>query len=419
MPVVIPQFTAAWPTALVDFSWGVRTHAYLVITVALVCGLLGYLLARAFPAGSEAYAVVRVTGSGDSLGLEKLLRQPDFLARVAKQARLAPDTNRWQVRVSQSGDRVAIQVWALDPVLAADAANAVVQNWLELSASGKQVVSSALPPGERWRDQSGTIALAALAGALLVGVLVTGLNEMLRATFRAPGDIAASLPLLELGTIPDCRPGTGPTQLESLVTTAFRSLLQSLWSTGTTGKRPRVVIVASPRHGDGRSTVAANLALAFADTSRWVLLIDSNAQDPEVHQTFSVSNQWGLANALREDTPIDLYDFPRLFKRSAVAGLWVLPAGVGPLDVTSLRAQERLSDLLARARLEFHTVLVDTAPGPPPEVRQLASAADGVLLVVRASKTSRRSALELTRQFSSSGIDVVGAVLNDWRPGAA
>jgi len=175
--------------------------------------------------------------------------------------------------------------------------------------------------------------------------------------------------------------------------------------------------VTSPRHGDGRSMVAANLALAFADTSRWVLLIDANAETPSLHSALSVPNDWGLADALREETAIDLYDFQRLFKRSAVAGLWVMPVGHGPLDLSSRSTQERLSDIIARARMEFHNVIVDTPPGSAPEVRMLASTADGVLLVLRAAKTTQKSAVKLATQFSDEGIGVVGAVLNDWRPG--
>jgi Mrp family chromosome partitioning ATPase len=426
MPVVLPQFTAAWPAALTDFVWGVRRFAYLIITAALGCGLGAYLLTKVHPPRVEASAIVRVTDPADSLGLERLLRQRDFLARVARQARLdqgaasaAALERAVEIRVRQFQNQVEISVLAADPDLAADVANAVVQGWLELSSAGKQVLSGAQPPDRRFSDQAEVVALAALAAGLALGALLAGLNELLRATFRAPGDISACLPVMELGAIPDCRPAKDPGVQESLITTAYRSLLQSLWSTGKSGRRPRVLVVASPRHGDGRSTVAANLALAFADTHRWVLLIDGNTRRPEVHQTFSVSNQWGLSDALRDDTAIDLYDFPRLFKRSAVPGLWVLPAGTSALDLTSDCARDRLSDLLARARLEFHNVIVDTAPGPRPEVRGLARSADGVLLVVRASKTSRRSALELTRLFARNGIGVVGAVLNDWRPGEA
>jgi Mrp family chromosome partitioning ATPase len=261
--------------------------------------------------------------------------------------------------------------------------------------------------------------LAALAGALFLGLLFSGLKEVLHARFRLPGDITARMAVLELGTIPDCRPGKDARQRQTLIDTAFRSLLQSLWSTGRPGRRPRVVVVASPQPGDGRSMVAANLALAFADTSRWVLLIDGNARTPSLHGAFSVRNDWGLADLLREDTAIDLYDFRRLFQRSAVAGLWVLPAGTGPLDLSSRQAQDRLSDLVARARMEFHNVIVDTPPGPLPEVPILANSADGVLLVVRASKTTQRSAIALADQFFGHGIGVVGAVLNDWRPGVA
>jgi Mrp family chromosome partitioning ATPase len=429
MPVVAPQLLADWPNALVDFVRGVRRYAYVTITVALCCGLAGYLIAKVYPPRTDAYAVVQVAGSGGAEDLESLLRQDDFLAAVARQARVGGEESASQlaallrgaseIDVRQSENQVEVHVLAADADIAADIANAVVQGWLQVSSSGKQVLATAQTPDQRFGGQAAIAAMLALAGALLVGGLFTGFKEVMRARFRLPGDITARLPVLELGTIPDCRPGKDPLQHQTLIDTAFRSLLQSLWSTGRPGKRPRVVVVASPKPRDGRSMVAANLALAFAETSRWVLLIDGNARTPSLHGAFSVGNDWGLADALREDTAIDLYDFQHLFKRSAVAGLWVLPAGAAPLDLSSRHAQDRLSDLLARARMEFHNVIVDTPPGLLPEVRMLANSADGVLLVVRASKTTQRSAIALTHQFSGDGIGVVGAVLNDWRPGVA
>src|SRR5271165_3826173 len=427
MPLVVPQLLGDWPNALVDFIRGVRRYAYVTITVALCCALAGYAITKLRPPRADAYALVRVDGAGGAADLEDLLRQDEFLAAVARQARVGGDGDASQlaaalkseseISVRQTDNQVEIHVLAPNADQSTDIANAVMQAWLQLSSTGKELLLTAQAPDDRFGGQAGVSAMLALAAALSLGLTFTGLQEVVNARFRLPGDITARLPVLELGTIPDCRHGKDPRQRQTLVDTAFRSLLQSLWSTGRPGKRPRVVVVASPQSGDGRSMVAANLALAFADTSRWVLLIDGNARTPSLHGAFSVRNDWGLADALREDTAIDLYDFQRLFQRSAVAGLWVLPAGTGLLDLSSRSMRDRLNDLIARARMEFHNVIVDTAPGSAPEVRMLAATADGVLLVVRASKTTQKSAVKLANQFTGDGIGVVGAVLNDWRPG--
>lgn len=420
MPVVLPEFASAWPNALVDFIWGVRRYAYLLVTVALCFGLATYLVAKLRPQRPEAYAVIGVGDGQAAAGLQRLLRQDDFLVQVARQVRSDANGVRRlaEMWVQQSSGTVEVHVSAADPDFATDLVSAIVQGWLQASSSGKQVLSPAQLQDPALTDRAGAMALLATAGVLLLGALLAGVHELALATFRMPGDITARLPVLELGTIPDCRPGKDAVQREALIHTAFRSLLQSLWATGKPGKRPRMIVVASPKAGDGRSMVAANLALAFADTSRWVLLIDTNTQTPALHTAFSVSNDWGLADALREETAIDLYDFQHLFKRSAVAGLWVLPTGTGVFDLHTRRAQERLSDLLARARVEFHNVIVDTPPGPAPEVRMLAGSADGVLLVLRALQTTQRSATQLADHLVGDGIGM-WAVLNDWRPGVA
>jgi capsular exopolysaccharide synthesis family protein len=159
------------------------------------------------------------------------------------------------------------------------------------------------------------------------------------------------------------------------------------------------------------------LGIALANTNRRVLVIDGDIRKPRLHTIFNVSNHWGLGNLLEDDCPIEDYLFEDIVWRASVPGLYVLPAGTGDVNVSSLRYHERLTDLLMRFRLEFHAVLLDTPPMLEfSDARILGRLSDGVILVVRASETSRDDAAAVYRRFQEDGTPVLGSILNDWNP---
>jgi Mrp family chromosome partitioning ATPase len=98
--------------------------------------------------------------------------------------------------------------------------------------------------------------------------------------------------------------------------------------------------------------------------------------------------------------------------------LMVLPAGSGEAQLDLLYS-EAMGSLMRRLRRGFDAVLIDTpAIMHLVDARVLGSLADGVILVLRADKTDRDDALQARQRFVQDGIPVLGAILNDWRPGS-
>jgi receptor protein-tyrosine kinase len=227
---------------------------------------------------------------------------------------------------------------------------------------------------------------------------------------------------MAIDVAPDGKPDPNVEMISSRDVTSplaesFRSALASLWFAGQTGKRPRVFVLTSPNAREGKTTLTSNLGIALANTNRRVLLIDGDIRKPRLHSVFNVSNAWGLGNLLEDDCPVEDYNFEDIVSPTAVAGLYVLPAGAGEVNVSSLRYHERLTDLLARFRLEFHAVLLDTPPMLEfSDARVLGRLSDGVIMVVRASETSRDDAAAVYRRFQEDGTPVLGSILNDWNP---
>lgn len=324
-----------------------------------------------------------------------------------------------------------------------------------IRASNIRVISPARPPVHPFRPKPILNAGMGLLAGLFLGFVFVFVRENTDRSLRAPGDIAAYLNLPELGAIPsaqreplqslparkdltiDVEPqqnGSGETgrsgkrhapknKLEmvscnnerSPMAESFRSALASLWFAGQNGKRPRIFVLTSPNAREGKTTLTSNLGIALANTNRRVLLIDGDIRKPRLHTIFNLSNNWGLGNLLEDDSPVEDYVFEDIVLQTTVPGLYILPAGTGDVNVSSLRYHERLTDLLMRFRLEFHAVLLDTPPMLEfSDARVLGRLSDGVIMVVRASETSRDDAAAVYRRFQEDGTPVLGSILNDW-----
>jgi Mrp family chromosome partitioning ATPase len=136
----------------------------------------------------------------------------------------------------------------------------------------------------------------------------------------------------------------------------------------------RLLAIVSPRPGDGRSSLAAQLALAFAALGERTLLIDGDFRAPAVHRAFNLPNARGLADLL-QDRHVSL----------ACAGpnLSVMVAGAARADPLELLARARLPVFLAEARKHFRVVLIDTPPAARgPDFQMFAALAGGVLVLV-------------------------------------
>ena len=201
---------------------------------------------------------------------------------------------------------------------------------------------------------------------------------------------------------------------------AFRATLTSILYSGEKGDRARVIVITSANSGEGKTTVASNLALALAEIGpsvlmQSVLLIDGDLRKPRLHDIFGVPNRWGLSDLLEGKTPPNGCE-GMVFK-TGFRNLSLLPSGSLALNISALLHSPRAIGLFKRMRGEFHTIIIDTPPMLyMPDARVLGRYADGVVLVVRSAQTMRDAALAVSRRLSDDGTRVLGTVLNQWDP---
>src|SRR5262249_7526218 len=136
---------------------------------------------------------------------------------------------------------------------------------------------------------------------------------------------------------------------------ALRTQLSMRWSRA--GAIRKVLVVASPGSGEGRSYVAANLAVAFAQLGERTLLVDADLRAPRQHRIFNVPERIappaGLAGGADRGATAPVREFGRLS---------LLPAGVPPPNPQELLSSPALGRFLEEARAEFDVILLDTPP---------------------------------------------------------
>ena len=188
---------------------------------------------------------------------------------------------------------------------------------------------------------------------------------------------------------------------------ALRSQLQLRWF-DEAGKQTSLAIVGTSR-GEGRSYLAANLAVTFAQLGERTLLIDADLRAPRQHKLFKIENQSGLSNLLagrmQEQVVTFVYGIP---------GLAVLPSGPTPPNPAELLSRPALARVLHQSMSTFDVVVIDTpAISSGTDAMMLSRAAGAALFVARTNMTRMAHFNEAVDAMSGSGINVVGSVLVD------
>ena len=171
-----------------------------------------------------------------------------------------------------------------------------------------------------------------------------------------------------------------------------------------------VLAIVSPGGGEGRSFIAANLAIVFSQLGKSTLLVDANLRAPRQQEFFKVNTGGGLSNYLAGRAGLE-----SIIRIPSLPGLSVLPAGAVPPNPQELIGRPVFADLLQSLGCEFDVVIVDTPSASEyAEAQIIAMEASAALIVLRKNYTSLSRTMELARRFQQTGAAVVGSVLNDF-----
>ncbi|MDT7519682.1 chain length determinant protein tyrosine kinase EpsG [Rhodoferax sp. TBRC 17660] len=191
---------------------------------------------------------------------------------------------------------------------------------------------------------------------------------------------------------------------------AVRSQLMLRWF--NTDPARKVMAIVSPGNGEGRSFVAANLAIVFAQQGERTLLIDADMRSkPERGQQalFKLGKSAGLSAILANRAGLESAQLI-----PGLPGLAVLPAGATPPNPQELLGRPAFGDLLRAASQQFDVIIIDTPAGSDfADAEITAARAGAALLVARQHVSLVPRAAQLARRLQDSGVALVGSVLND------
>ncbi|WML47795.1 CpsD/CapB family tyrosine-protein kinase [Neobacillus sp. PS3-34] len=173
-------------------------------------------------------------------------------------------------------------------------------------------------------------------------------------------------------------------------------------------KNSRTFLITSPSNGEGKTTVAANLAVSMAQQNEKVLLIDANLRNPYLHSIFNISNSIGLTNVLTGSALLE-----EVIYHTEIRRLDILPSGLATNNPVELLGSKLMDELLNNASQRYDVVLIDShSVLEIIDTKLLANHCDGVVLVIKKGKTNSGKAKDAKKVLEFAKAKIVGAVLN-------
>ena len=279
------------------------------------------------------------------------------------------------------------------------------------------VVREPLPSKVPVTPQLRLVVTFCLLGGSLAGAVIVYVQDVLDDRFNSPEELSAQLgvPVLAMVRKLDQLPGEGLATVHTnampsaVETEAFRTLRTSVSLSGDVCDR---ILISSSEPGDGKTTISANLSVAFAQAGNRTLVIDADLRRPGFTTLLNLKGQPGVADVLTSDQPPEV-SAPPLVQQTVVDGLDVLPVGLRRPNPAELLSSKAFVELLAWADSQYDRVIVDCPPVLAVSDAQIVGQlVDGAILVVRPEKNHRRSVIRAVDSFQSTGCRVLGVVAN-------
>lgn len=169
----------------------------------------------------------------------------------------------------------------------------------------------------------------------------------------------------------------------------------------------KTILITSPNQGNGKTTVASNLALSISLGEQEVVLVDADLRRPAVHTALKLSKEPGLSDVIRNKAEIQ-----SVVRQPKHQNINVITSGSIPPNVTEVVGSKRISSILSKLKDHFELVIVDAPPLIISDSFNLASKVDGVILVMVPGETTIEQATAIKEQLDRSEAHMLGIVFN-------
>jgi capsular exopolysaccharide synthesis family protein len=284
---------------------------------------------------------------------------------------------------------------------------------------GAQVIATATPPTVPTSPKTVRNTVIGAIVAIVLAVLAAVLFERLDPRLTTPREVAATVGRPILGFIRKSRalrrgsPTSRPPPDDADDFTALRARLRY----ARADQAVRSVLITSSTEGDGKTTIAWNLARAATGPGSKVLFVEADLRNPTIARALGADPELSLARVLKGGASlpdvIQEIAFPSVRNGGPSPVVSVALAGGAPTRSTDTLAWERLGAEVHDAERDFDLIVIDTPPIlSVPDAIPLVSQVDGVLVVGRLGRTPRAALARLTEQLEAIGAPTLGVVVN-------
>jgi succinoglycan biosynthesis transport protein ExoP len=293
-----------------------------------------------------------------------------------------------------------------------------------LRSSNITVVEPGRIPSRPSKPNARLLLLAAIVGGVVLGVGMAFCLEVMDSKVRDLQVLSSRFGDSLFGELPYERivaRGSGEAAPSRLFTvadpaSAYSEELRGLRTAillARGGSPPKVILVTSSISGEGKSTLAANLATLLAQQGKRVLVVDADLRRPILHTIFGLENMSGLSNLLTNEVELETV-FDSIRKVEEISGLSLLTAGQIPPYPSELLGSEQMASLVRLWRERFDFIVMDGAPVlPVTDSVVFAPLADQILLMARHGVTDRALLEKSFRLLHSRTPEIsIGVVVN-------
>lgn len=194
---------------------------------------------------------------------------------------------------------------------------------------------------------------------------------------------------------------------KSITAESYRSLRTNI-QYSSIDKQVKTLVVTSSNAGEGKSTVAGNLAYTFFQSGKRVLIIDCDLRKPSLHRKFNVSNEVGLTDVL-----VGTSELNKVMKKIDDS-LYLLTTGTLPPNPAEIIGSNTMENFLDECKINFDYIILDTPPIlPVTDSKLLAIKADATVLVVRSEISKSKHVSQAFKELGKVNANVIGTILND------
>ena len=291
----------------------------------------------------------------------------------------------------------------------------------QFSGNNIRIVDEALIPDNPYKPNKLLNLLIGFCVGCILGVLFIFIVEFLDKTIKTSDDLQDKLKISFLGFIPVNKVKKLQNEYEIMLKEGNFLLAEQIRNIRTmlgfalSDDRKAPILIASSLQSEGKSHLSVNLAVAFAQTQKKVLLIDGDLRRSRLHKVFKVSNEKGLTNIWQEDEKISSFEYN--VQKTQVENLYVMTSGVRPPNPSELLNTPLLEAFVKWAVENYDCVMVDCpAVLPVSDTLLWGKYINKAIFVIKYGSTNSKLAEAALEKMENVGIKIVGGVISQYEP---